>query len=245
MPDESAIHVNFAKPIALFPLEGVSLYPHQVVPLHIFEPRYRQMLSDALDSSGLIAMAIYDRDDTPGESSSLPASPPLRRAVCLGTILKHERLPDGRFNVLMQGVCRARIIREPAREPGKLYRTAYLEPLEDPALLGSISSPLHNQVEAARAELGQMLAEGELRRLIAAEPLLEYIRNEDVSTAAVLELVASVLARDPSLRYELLAQPNAGVRAATLLQDLHALERTIRLAVAQKPERWPKGMSWN
>lgn len=245
MADESAIHVNFARPIALFPLEGVSLYPHQVVPLHIFEPRYRQMIGDVLDSSGLIAMAIYDRDDTPGASSDLPVAPPLRRAVCLGNIVRHERLPDGRYNLLMQGVCRARIVRESPREQGKLYRSAMLEPLEDPGELGEESNPLLVQMQDARSEVGRLLGEGELRRLVAAEPLLEYIRNEDISTPAVLELVASVLAQDPHVRYELLAQANAGLRASTLLHELHSLERIVRLAVSQHPERWPKGMSWN
>jgi hypothetical protein len=241
MADESAVHVNFGKPIALFPLDGVALFPHQVVPLHIFEPRYRQMTSDALDASGLIAMAVYA--DRTGTESGSP--PPLRRATCLGTIVRHETLPDGRFNLLLQGVCRARIIEEAERKPGRLYRSALLEPLEDPAMLSGDVHPKAAQLHQARAEIGRLLSEGVLRKLVAAEPLLEYVRNDDVSTPAVLELVTSVLAREDAIRYELLAQPDAGVRADTLLSELRQLERLVQGAVRQQPERWPKGMSWN
>ncbi len=241
MPDESAVHVNFGKPIALFPLDGVVLFPHQVVPLHIFEPRYRQMTSDALDASGLIAMAVYDDAAERDEAGVRP----LRRATCLSTIVRHESLPDGRFNLLVQGVCRARIINETAVEGGKLYRSAMLEPIEDPELMNNPAHPRAARMQFARAELGKMLSTGALRRLVAAEPLLEYVRNEDVSTAAVLELVASVLAREDSVRYELLAQADVGIRIMTLMRELHQLARLVRGAEAQRPERWPKGMSWN
>lgn len=245
MADESAVHVNFARPVAIFPLDGVTLYPHQVVPLHIFEARYRQMVSDVLDSSGLIAMAVYDIDTSEGESTPQASDPPLRRAVCIGHVVRHEKLPDGRYNILLQGVCRARIMQELPREGPRMYRSAMLEPTEPSSDAMKSSSPIMGQMDEARSELGKLLGEGELRRLVAAEPLLEYIRNEDISTPAVLELVASVLAREPGVRYELLAEANPGVRANTLLTELRSLERIVRLAVQQHPEKWPKGMSWN
>jgi hypothetical protein len=126
-----------------------------------------------------------------------------------------------------------------------MYRSAMLEPTEPSSDAMKSSSPIMGQMDEARSELGKLLGEGELRRLVAAEPLLEYIRNEDISTPAVLELVASVLAREPGVRYELLAEANPGVRANTLLTELRSLERIVRLAVQQHPEKWPKGMSWN
>lgn len=99
MSDESTVSVNFAKPIPLFPLDGVLLMPHQVIPLHIFEPRYQQMVEHALDGPGLIAMASFK-----GQRWRLEyhGRPPIMPAVCVGHIVQHERTPDGRFNLLLQ-----------------------------------------------------------------------------------------------------------------------------------------------
>ena len=71
MPDEVSIRVNFNKPIPLFPLDSVVLLPQQVMPLHIFEPRYRQMVDEALDSVGQIAMAVIDKGDLPEMSEEV------------------------------------------------------------------------------------------------------------------------------------------------------------------------------
>src|ERR1700722_5476852 len=100
----------------LFPLPGVVLFPHAVLPLHIFEPRYRQMTEDALGTDRLITI-VQIRPPGEWKSSSEPA---LEEFGCLGRIFKHERLPDGRFNFLLLGRKRVRLIREIAS--GTLYR---------------------------------------------------------------------------------------------------------------------------
>ena len=114
--------IDFPQPIPLFPLPRCVLLPHASVPLHIFESRYRKMTCDALDSRGLIAMATLGH----GEPDDV-GTPPIRPCVCVGYILQHHRLDDGRYNLLLHGICRAQIKAETDHSP---YRTAYLQPIE-------------------------------------------------------------------------------------------------------------------
>ena len=238
--EDSSIAINFGKPIPLFPLDQVTLLPQQILPLHIFEPRYRQMIESALDGAGQIAMAVFDGDDW---KQQYHGRPKIRRAVCIGHILRHEKQPDGRFNVLLQGVCRAQIVKETPARDGCLYREAMMSPLVEDA------SELNDQAASSLAEfrlrLGEMLEEGELSRLTAAEPLMQYIRNDSLPTQAVMEIVSFTLIQGADLRYRLLAERSAEVRAVLLMTELQHLGTMIRRASRQRPEDWPKGLSWN
>jgi len=104
--------------LPIFPLPGVVLFPGTLLPLHIFEPRYRAMVSDALAGESLIGMAMLD----PERFS--PERPPVLRLGGAGRIVEQERLDDGRFNIILEGVWRYRIVRE---EPSAPYRTASVE----------------------------------------------------------------------------------------------------------------------
>ena len=96
------ISVNFSKPMPLFPLPEVVLLPHAIQPLHVFEDRYRVMVEHCLDGSGQIAMASFDGDDWKKDYEE--GLPKLRPAVCIGQIVHHESLPDGRHQILLHGV---------------------------------------------------------------------------------------------------------------------------------------------
>jgi Lon protease-like protein len=121
------------KRIPLFPLPGVVFFPGTLLPLHVFEPRYRAMVEDALAGNQLIGMALLTRD---GTGSRAPGGAPAIRTVGgAGMIVQHERLEDGRFNLVLEGTFRYRILRE---EPSKPYRVALVEesgvaPFEDTA----------------------------------------------------------------------------------------------------------------
>jgi hypothetical protein len=100
----------------LFPLPGALLFPRAELPLHIFEPRYREMVRDALASDGMIAM-IQPKDQS---------EPPLLFDIgCIGRITASEQLDDGRFNIVLEGVSRFRIARE--IDAGTAYRQAELD----------------------------------------------------------------------------------------------------------------------
>jgi len=97
--------------IPIFPLAGALLFPRTQLPLHIFEPRYRAMIRDALAGDRLIGM-IQPRDQ-----QDIPA---LFETGCLGRIESAEELDDGRFNIVLEGLTRFRVAREVQAET--LYR---------------------------------------------------------------------------------------------------------------------------
>src|SRR5690606_8658642 len=101
--------LNFNKPIPLFPLPACVLLPHATIPLQFFEPRYVQMAADTLAENKLICTATFQ-----GQAwmEQYNASPPVEPGVCVGYIVEHRHLPDGRYHVLVQGLCRARMISE-------------------------------------------------------------------------------------------------------------------------------------
>src|ERR1700722_2226672 len=114
----------------LFPLPNVVHFPHLLLPLHIFEPRYRQMVGDSLEGSRLIAMALLK----PGFVTT-EGSPPIHDIVCLGRITAEQTVPDGRYYLVVQGLSRARIVRESASD--RLYRVAELTLHPDPETVAS------------------------------------------------------------------------------------------------------------
>ncbi len=233
--EEHSIQVNFGKPMPLFPLDNVTLLPQQVLPLHIFEPRYRQMVQRALDGSGQIAMAIFEGKRWQQEYHGRP---PIRPAVCVGQIVQHEKTLDGRYNLLLQGVCRAKVISELAPDGQRLYREAILEPV-------GIDAVDDQMLAATRHRLDQALSGGPLTHMAAAQPVLEYVRNEEIPTIAILEVVGFTLVTDSATRYKLLAEPDALRRAEIIETALGSLASLLTKAAKQIPGDLPKGVHWN
>src|SRR5687767_135460 len=121
-PDEPAADLPM---VPLFPLPNVVLFPRAVLPLHIFEERYKAMTRHALEGEQRIAMALL----RPGWEKCYYGRPAIEPVVCVGTILTHELLPDGCYNFLLHGTTRARVVREFSCETP--YRVATLQPLVD------------------------------------------------------------------------------------------------------------------
>jgi len=238
MSEEHAIQVNFGKPMPLFPLDVVTLLPQQVLPLHIFEPRYRQMVETALDGPGQIAMAVYKGNEWKQQHHGRP---PIHPAVCVGHIVQHEKLEDGRFNVLLQGICRARIIKESPGSETRLYREAIMEPVGVEGLAGTLPPDLAE----VRERLDEMLSNEPLSQMAAAEPICEYLRNEELPTHAILEFVSFAVVTDHKTRYLLLAEGDVGERAKVILHELEALAALLRRALCQRRDDVPKGCNWN
>jgi len=121
-PDKSLTKKN--KAIPLFPLPTTVFYPNTSLPLHIFEPRYRNMVADALQGEGEIGMVLLKS----GRGIDYQGVPEIMTIGCVGKIERHSQLPGGKYNILLSGLHRFRIIHE---IEGKLYRQAQVEILEE------------------------------------------------------------------------------------------------------------------
>lgn len=114
--------------LPLFPLSNVVLFPGCLAPLHIFEPRYRQMTEAALEGERLIGMVTV----RPDAREEMGGNPPIYTVGCAGFITDHQRLPDGRYNIVLRGVKRFRVESETAPDSVRLYRLADARWLDDP-----------------------------------------------------------------------------------------------------------------
>jgi Lon protease-like protein len=238
------ISLNFRQPVPLFPLNGLVVLPHAAQGLHIFEPRYRQMVEHCLARVGEggnilqalpIAMANYDEDAVAVEADE---PPPLRPVVCVTKIIRRIRLPDGRFDLVVHGVCRARIrsIIEP--EGPRLFRQAMLEPLER----HDRPTP---RLPAVRRRIRELFAEGRLSRVAGAGTFVELALREEIPTSAFVEIVSAAILNDSDARYRMLAEPDLRARARLLGDALRRLDGLLARADVQAWREWPKGMSWN
>src|SRR5437660_1133908 len=105
MSDDLAALSRFEGTARLFPLPNLVLFPHVIQPLHIFEPRYREMMADALAGDRLVSIVLL----RPGWEASYQGQPLVHEVACLGRIVADQRLEDGRFHLLLRGLARVRI----------------------------------------------------------------------------------------------------------------------------------------
>ncbi|HZK80094.1 MAG TPA: LON peptidase substrate-binding domain-containing protein [Humisphaera sp.] len=176
--------------IPLFPLPNVVLFPCAVLPLHIFEPRYREMTAAALRGDRQIAMALLQ----PGWEKDYHRHPPIDPIVCIGTILTHEVLPDGKYNFLLQGHTRARVV----MEHGDLsYRLAHLEPIEQ--------TPVSEHLLTEhRRHLISIFDGGSLLASVIGRQFRQLLTSS-LSTADIVDLIAFNFFDDIPLKQSLLS----------------------------------------
>src|SRR5579884_3720517 len=112
MSDDPGALTDFSGTARLFPLPNLVLFPYAVQPLHVFEPRYRQMTRDALAGDRLIAVVLLQ----PGWDVDYEGRPPVHPVACVGRVLAENKLEDGRYNLLLRGLRRVRILDELASD---------------------------------------------------------------------------------------------------------------------------------
>ena len=183
--------------LPLFPLAGAILFPRSQLPLHIFEPRYRQMVADAVAGRGRIGMI-----QPQGESEH----PPLYRVGCIGEIVGIEEMEDGRYNLVLQGSARFRLIAE--ADVGTAYRQADVDLSAfsdgDPEPLGL----------ALRANVEQ-----EARRLGVAMGLeVDWEAVNRLDDEMLVNAIAQVAPFDIGAKQALLEEPELAGRADLLVQ---------------------------
>jgi Lon protease-like protein len=201
--------------VPLFPLPNVVLFPRAVLPLHIFEERYKTMTADALAGDRLVAMALLRA----GWEKDYYHRPAIEPVVCVGTILSHERLPDGKYNFLLQGHTRARVVEEVGGAP---YRTARLERVaERNALEIDLGDERGRLVQLFRpAALGGTPVGRQFRELLAGP----------ARTADVADLVAFNYVEDVALKQALLEEADVRRRVRRVIEAVEENQPSLQLA---------------
>jgi len=120
--------VNETELLPIFPLSNVVLFPRVKTPLHLFEPRYRQLARDVLQGDRRIGMVVV----RPEHVDEMPGDPPIYPVGCAGVITESHRLPDGRYDIVLLGEHRVRLVSEEPHSESRLYRVARVIRLEDP-----------------------------------------------------------------------------------------------------------------
>jgi Lon protease-like protein len=195
----SAFHMSRSLRVPLFPLPGAILFPRSQLPLHIFEPRYREMVRDAIDGGGRIAMIQPHRLDDDNRA-------PLYQVGCVGELVGVEELEDGRFNIVLLGSSRFRLIKE--AEVDASYRCAdiNIEAFDDqePEPLSLVQ----------RAEV-----EREARRLGDAMGLaVDWEAVSRLDDEMLVNAIAQVAPFDVGAKQALLEEPLLDGRADLLVQ---------------------------
>jgi Lon protease-like protein len=202
---------DFAGIVRLFPLPNLVLFPHVVQGLHIFEPRYRALLEDALAGDQLIAMALLE----PDWESQYEGRPPIYPVTCVGRVMAHSRLEDGRYNILLHGLRRATVVRE--FPPEHVFRLAEVAIMEDFYAAGG---------EVRRSEMQRDLLHA-FQRLLPENPAtqeyLEQIFEQQLSLGVITDVVAYTLPLDLEFKRQMLAEWNVDLRAELLLARLRVL----------------------
>ena len=208
----------------LFPLPNLVLFPHVMQPLHIFEPRYRDLLEDALAGDRLITMAVL----TPGWEKNYEGRPALYSMACLGRITTHFRLADGTYNVLLLGLQRARLVRE--MKPERRFREAEVELCEDryPVCPLSRQKALQQKLHDALLKILPLLPE--------AQEQLEQLLGNDVPLGVLTDVIGYMLDIDLAHKQSLLSEVDVYRRTELLLTHLsEAAELTASRAAACFP----------
>lgn len=192
--------------IPLFPLEDAALFPRGARPFHIFEPRYRAMVADALKGDRIIGMVTLQ----PGFEANYQGRPAIYGVGCAGYIEEVEELPDGRYNILLRGLVKFRINEE---DQSRAYRLARVTAIPEP-VVDDQKAALHKQRERIEVLLTMPGADS------AVPP--------DVTDEDVIDAVSQYVPLDPSQRQALLEQEGLVARGQALIEMLESRAKPVR-----------------
>jgi Lon protease-like protein len=201
-PDD-AIEPSDLEQLAVFPLPNAVLFPGARMPLHVFEPRYRDMIHDVLKARRRLAVARL----RPGFEQDYYARPAVLEVCGLGTVAEHERRPDGRYDILVRGLARVRLLEElPPHRSYRLFRAERLNDgiVTDPAALAAWQLKLAALWERLRPHLAPAVRD------------LKSLAGASGNAALSADRIADAIIADPDERQH-------------LLEELDPLERFSRL----------------
>lgn len=211
---------HFSGQAPLFPLPNAVHFPHAWLPLHIFETRYRQMISDVLDGDRLIAMALLQPNWEASYDTKLAQIHPI---VCLGHIAVEERLSDGRYNLALRGLSRARVEYEiDGVEP---YRVAKLTLLPDEYSHVTTIDRRERQRELLTSAV-EVLPE------LQSDPLLHQLLEAELPLGVLCDVISHSLGVSPDDARLLLEETDVDLRSELVLSHLHQRKRHLKAGAA-------------
>jgi Lon protease-like protein len=205
--------------LPIFPLPNVVLFPNVFLPLHIFEPRYREMIADALAGDRMIGMVLLQ----PGWEATYEGTPRVYPIGCSGVITHVEALLDGRYNIVLRGLERFRILSE---DQSRSYRLATVQPLAE----SHVGLEDKSAVRQHRARLEALLAPA-----IEQAGLFKETSVSGLGGAAgmpdedLINALAQYLDLEPMEKQALLEQDGLRRRAESLVELLEMKLLTARL----------------
>jgi len=194
--------------IPIFPLPRVVLLPAEVLPLHVFEPRYIELVRDAVASHKVIGMV----EVLPGHENDLPNSPPVREVGCVGFIAAHEEVEEGRFLMWLLGLERFQIEQE----------------LDVPTSYRQVRVQYHPTLESPKRLAGIRQLRQELRTLLPGMVDLDEASREqfahhmaEVSDAQLIALASQILEIPSERKQTLLEAGTLSERFLMVYEDLY------------------------
>jgi len=195
--------------LKVFPLHGAAVLPGTPAPFHIFEPRYRALVGDALAGDRILAVPTLF-----GKSDAHALRPPLRAICGAGIVEAEERYPDGRYDIVVRGLARVRLLEE--LPPGRLYREFRAEVLEDVLPPGGARA-LQGDLEALRQLVYELSTK--LPRESGAPQLAEAVAQMK-DPSAIVDLVAAAAISDPGERQGVLEQLDVRRRLDMVIEEV-------------------------
>lgn len=221
IPDTPAPAPQFSGTLPIFPLPTVSLFPNVMLPLHVFEPRYRRMVEDVLPTHRTIAMAVLKEGWEPTYETNRC---PVHNVVCLGQIVADERLDDGRYYLLLQGLCRAHLDHE--LESDRPYRMGHIRTQHDIYPKPAVIDRDHRQQELVHY-FKQIFDDLDL------DSSLIQALESGVPLGELCDVIAHAMRPDAEVAKRLLEQVDVDQRSDLVLEQLKMQYRRSRSGVSR------------
>ena len=240
LDDVTRLPDDFDGRVRLFPLPELVVFPHAMQPLHIFEPRYCDLLTESLAADQLIAMATLE-----GGIASVPQNePPIASTVCLAKIISHAEVENDQHNILLVGTRRAKIVHE--IDAGRPFRIAQVQVADDvyPPSGAEFRLGLKKSLLNAFGEIipASANAQQNLHELMAGQ----------MGLGPITDIISYTLPFDVQEKLALLGEPDVDTRACELIRllqsgsiELHSVSVEEQTVVDTGNERFPPPFSLN
>jgi ATP-dependent Lon protease len=206
--ENARIPDDFDGVVRLFPLPNLVLFPHVIQALHIFEPRYCEMLSDSLESDHFITMALL----IPGWESHIYRKPKIGQYVCIGRIISHSPTDDGRHNILLAGISRAKLVKE--LDVDTPFRQGVVELIDDVVPADSVHHL--NEYRDRLLNVFRTMIQQDAANTKTFGDLL----TQQLPLGILTDIIAYAVNIPVDVKHTLLGEPNVIARYELLMQNL-------------------------